>query len=347
MYKKGMGIDNVKISHVQGIATDKNREFMYYSCTTFLAKTDMEGNIIGTVKGLAGHLGCIAYNYENGKVYGSLEYKCDIIGACILNGIKKLENKETKVPDAFYVAIFDVDKIDRMDMDAEKDGVMKVVHLNEVLEDYQAEGHRYGCSGIDGITFAPAPGRNDDYKYLYISYGIYSDLDRNDNDNQVILRYDVKDWNKYEKPLSQENICTEGPTKPDDKYFVYTGNTTYGVQNLEYDEKTGYIFAAVYKGKKEKFPNFPMFVIDLNKKSERSDIKGTGEKGDVLFLAEAGELDENTGIKGINFPYGATGMISLGDGYFYFSKDFANEDGTRGTVVGLYEFDGNKSFIEK
>ena len=50
MYKKGMGIDNVKISHVQGIATDKNREFMYYSCTTFLAKTDMEGNIIGTVK---------------------------------------------------------------------------------------------------------------------------------------------------------------------------------------------------------------------------------------------------------------------------------------------------------
>ena len=90
-----------------------------------------------------------------------------------------------------------------------------------------------------------------------------------------------------------------------------------------------------------------MFVIDLNKKSERLDIKGTGEKGDVLFLAEVGELDENTGIKGINFPYGATGMISLGDGYFYFSKDFTNEDGTRGTVVGLYEFDGNKSFIEK
>jgi len=41
------------------------------------------------------------------------------------------------------------------------------------------------------------------------------------------------------------------------------------------------------------------------------------------------------------------GMISLGDGYFYFSKDFANEDGTRGTIVELYEFDENKSFIEK
>ena len=118
MYKKGMGIDNVKISHVQGIATDANRKFMYYSCTTFLAKTDMEGKIIGTVKGLAGHLGCIAFNYENGKLYGSLEYKSDAIGTGILRGIQKHENKEMQVSDAFYIAVFDVDKIDRTDMDA-------------------------------------------------------------------------------------------------------------------------------------------------------------------------------------------------------------------------------------
>ena len=88
-----MGIDNLKVSHIQGIATDASREFMYYSCTTFLAKTDIEGNIIGTIKGLAGHLGCIAYNYENVKVYGSLEYKCDNIGAEILDRIKEYDNK--------------------------------------------------------------------------------------------------------------------------------------------------------------------------------------------------------------------------------------------------------------
>ena len=142
-------------------------------------------------------------------------------------------------------------------------------------------------------------------------------------------------------------MLKKGPKKPDSKYFVYTGNTNYGVQNLEYDEKTGYIFAAVYKGKKEKFPNFPMYVIDLNKKSEILDIEGVGEKGEVLFLADVGEIDEKTGIRGIDFPYGATGMISLGDGYFYFSKDYKNEDGTRGTTVGLYEFDGEKNFTER
>lgn len=76
----------------------------------------MEGNIIGSVKGLAGHLGCIAYNYDDGRVYGSLEYKHDSIGEYIL---KNLLGDGTEVEDGWYVAIFDVDKIDRMDMDAE------------------------------------------------------------------------------------------------------------------------------------------------------------------------------------------------------------------------------------
>lgn len=347
MYKKGMGIDGVKVSHIQGIATDKKREYMYYSCTTYLAKTDMDGNIIGTVKGLAGHLGCIAYNYENGRVYGSLEYKHDIIGRDILQGLSEHENKDIEISDGFYVAVFDVDKIDRMDMDAEKDGIMNVVHLKEVLDDYSAEGHRYGCSGIDGLTFAPAPGSDEDKKYLYVSYGVYRDLERDDNDYQVLLRYDIDGWVKYEKPLSHDNMHRSGPEKPDSKYFVYTGNTTYGIQNLEYDEKTGYMFAAVYVGRKEKFPNYPMFVIDINKKAQITDLAGLDEKGEVITLAPVGEVDESTGIRGINFPYGATGMISLGDGHFYFSKDFKNEDGTRGTVVGLYEFDGDRAFIEK
>ena len=90
-----------------------------------------------------------------------------------------------------------------------------------------------------------------------------------------------------------------------------------------------------------------MFVIDVNKKAQITDLAGLDEKGEVITLAPVGEVDESTGIRGINFPYGATGMISLGDGHFYFSKDFKNEDGTRGTVVGLYEFDGDRAFIEK
>ena len=36
----------------------------------------------------------------------------------------------------FHVAIFDVDKITRPDMDAETDGVMKAVYLKEVVDDH-------------------------------------------------------------------------------------------------------------------------------------------------------------------------------------------------------------------
>jgi hypothetical protein len=45
----------------------------------------MQGNIVGSVTGLCGHLGCIAYNYDDGRVYGSLEFKHDVIGQGVLN----------------------------------------------------------------------------------------------------------------------------------------------------------------------------------------------------------------------------------------------------------------------
>lgn len=345
MYPKNMKIGGIKIGHVQGIATDAKREFMYYSCTTFLAKTDMNGNLIGTVKGIAGHLGCIAYNYDDGKVYASLEYKHDRIGADILKAINNTGETSIDVLDGFYVAVFDVDKIDRIDMDAESDGIMTAVHLKEVIDDYTAEGHRHGCSGIDGITFAPLPGSDDPQKYLYVAYGIYGDLNRTDNDYQVILRYDISNWNTYQKPLLQKKMHRSGPQTPDSKYFVYTGNTTYGIQNLEYDEKTGYMFAAVYRGGKEQFPNYPMYVIDLTKSAHNASLKHSSEEHEVLTLAPIGTEHKPSGIHGIEFQYGATGMISLGDGYFYFSRDFHNDNGI-GTSIGLYHFNGCDNFTE-
>ena len=58
--------------HCQGIAIDKKREFMYFSFTTALIKTDLKGRLIGSVTGLLGHLGCIDFNDEDGRLYGSL-----------------------------------------------------------------------------------------------------------------------------------------------------------------------------------------------------------------------------------------------------------------------------------
>ena len=91
-----------KEGHVQGICLDKELKYIYYSFTTCLVKSDLQGNIIGSVKGITGHLGCIDFNDEDGKVYGSIEYKHDSIGAGIMarTGVK-IANEN-----AFYIALF-------------------------------------------------------------------------------------------------------------------------------------------------------------------------------------------------------------------------------------------------
>lgn len=321
-------------SHVQGIAVDAKREHMYFSFTTCLLKTDMQGNILGSVTGLAGHLGCIAYNYDDGKIYGSLEFKQDAIGKGILSRLGSAQ----KLQDGFYMTIFDVEKIDRMNMDAEKDGVMTAVFLKEVYDDYAAPGHRYGCSGIDGTTFAPAFGAKVGKNYLYVAYGIYGDTERTDNDHQVLLQYDISDWAQYARPLNQENMHRCGPEVPTAKYFVFTGNTTYGIQNLEYDPATGMMLAAVYPGKKEQYPNYPMYFIDCAKAPEVRQLPGIGIEGECLSLDSVGECHAATGIWGSRFPYGSTGIASLGDGSFYVSQAFY-ENGSYGSSVSMFRMD--------
>jgi len=328
---------NWKYGHCQGIAVDTKREYIYYSFTTALVKTDLAGNLIGSVIGLKGHLGCIDFNDEDGRVYGSLEYKNDAIGRGILASI----GSDEEIQNAFYIVMFDVEKIDRVDMDACADGVMKSVYLKEVVEDYCATverggktvEHRHGCSGIDGTTFGPIPGSGDGKKYLMVSYGIYGDTTRDDNDDQVILCYDTADWAKYARPLSQENMHTCGPEKPDHKFFVYTGNTTWGVQNLEYDAYTGHYLMCVYTGKKEGFPNNPLYIVDGGKKPV-TDAEGK----ERLSILEAGIAHES-GVYSWTFAHGDTGIHAFGDGTYYVSHH-GKEDGLFNTTVRLYAWDG-------
>ena len=316
--------------HIQGIVIDRERQYLYCSFTTELVKLDLQGNVIGSVKGFTGHLGCLAYCEEDGRIYGSLEYKNDSIGQGILNHLGV-----GSVKDAFYVAIFDGEKITRPDMNAETDGVMTTVWLKEVLEDYTAvweengvkREHRYGCSGIDGMTFAPA--FDGEGMQLLVAYGIYRDNAREDNDNQVLLAYDLQELKPFETVLTAQNIHSSGPEHCAHRYFVPTGNTTFGVQNMEYDLCTGDIFLAVYPGQKECYPNFPMYVIDGKKKPS--------EAG-VLSLKESGLYEK--GIYGYRFPYGSTGMIALGDGFFYFSHN-AVVEGKHCSEICLYRYTGD------
>lgn len=73
--------------HVQGVVVDTKRGYAYFSFTTSLVKTNLKGELIGSVDGFIGHLGCLDINPEDGRIYASLEYKNDQIGKGILKGL--------------------------------------------------------------------------------------------------------------------------------------------------------------------------------------------------------------------------------------------------------------------
>lgn len=336
--------------HIQGICVDKKKGYIYYSFTTKLVKATLDGKIIGSVDGLVGHLGCIAFNEKDGCVYGSLEYKNDIIGREILAKL----GSTSVFDDGFYVVRFDVDKIDRVDMAADGADLMTAVYIREAVEDYNGFGknikgeqvpHKHGCSGIDGTTFGPLPGKGvEDGLYLYVAYGVYSDLEREDNDYQVLLCYDVADWDKVALPLKQDAMHKSGFEKPLHKFFVFTGNTNFGVQNLEYDPFSGAFYMAVYKGKKDIYPNYPLFAVDATVSAKWEKLRGMDFEGEVLTLLDAGEKDEKSGVRGFLFPFGSTGLYSFGDGQFLVCEKRKTTLGQCGYIF-RYEFDGSTPFM--
>jgi hypothetical protein len=317
-------------SHVQGIAVDLQGGYIYYSFTTLLAKYDFNGQLVGTLVGWAGHLGDLDFNPRDGCVYGSLEYKQDR---------------------AFYIAVIDVSRLDRVGVDAAKSEIFRTVYLPEVVKDYTADlngdgqfdgdiaqtaDHRYGCSGIDGVSFGPEFGRIDGPRLLTVAYGIYANLTRTDNDHQVLLQYDVADWARYARPLTETAPHHSGPAEAHGKYFVRTGNTTYGVQNLAYDDVQQRWFMGVYQGKKPTFPNYLLFAVDAHTAPVRGDLIGVpaangkgAEQGLLLKLADDGLADTATGIRGWN-QKADVGLQPLGRGLFY----LAVNSGTKGRQTG-------------
>ncbi|MBB3695198.1 hypothetical protein [Sphingomonas sp. BK580] len=309
---------------MQGIAIDLRGGYIYYSFTNLLARYDFKGNLVGTLVGWHGHLGDLDFDPADGKVYGSLEYK-----------------KEA----SFYVAIIDVGRIDRVGMEAGDTDLFRTVYLPEVAADYGADldgdgevrddstslDHRYGCSGIDGVAFGPAFGRTGSKRYLTVAYGIYGNTARSDNDHQVLLQYDISDWQRYARPLIEGAPHHRGPATIAGKYFVRTGNTRYGVQNLAYDDTSRRWFMGVYQGSKPEFPNYLLFAIDGRARPKLGDLVGVPHprasgwaQGKLIALADEGMRDMKTGIRGW-MQKADVGLQPIGAGQFY----LATNSGTR------------------
>jgi hypothetical protein len=287
--------------HVQGIALDKAEECMYCSFTSAFFKTDLNGNIIGSITGINGHLGAMTFDPHGRKVYASLERKDDEIG----RGISRTLGAEAydKNESGFFIAEIDVDKITGMDIpfedaielhpvvDAVKDYLDTVEVDGKVLE------HRYGCSGIDGITLGPAfgsKGRKPDH--LYIAYGVYGDTTRIDNDHNILVCYSLKDL-----------------SKPVNKYFIHTGNTRYGVQNMAYDKASRKIYLAVYKGNKSQYPNYDLFSLDIDQLPYKAPLEN------VPYESE--NVEHLNYTEGWHFKWGSTGLCPLGDDRWYISEN--------------------------
>ncbi len=342
-YPRLIRIDSVSGGHVQGICVDESNRYVYLSFTTKLVKADFNGRILGTIEGLYGHLGCIVYNKTDGKVYGTLEYKNDEIG----KGILQQQGKRIPNTTAFYVAIFDVDKMRGTRMGSSKN-LMRTVYLNEVAYDYAAKVkqkgkdtlHRYGCSGIDGICFGPAFGKSKGKNYLTVAYGIYGDTLRTDNDYQVLLQYDVSkysSWQKYEQPLLQDKPHRNGPLRPHSKTFLFTGNTTYGIQNLEYDSRGAKWYLAVYSGHKTQYPNYNLYSFSAQKKPSKRKLTGVD-----YDEQQRSTLDYD---KGWHYPYGSTGLCALSTGDFYVCE--ATHQGKfNGAILHLVRPNKERGFSE-
>lgn len=310
--------------HVQGVAVDVRGGYIYYSFTNLLVKYDFSGRLVGTLVGWTGHLGDLDFNPADGKVYGSLEYKEDR---------------------AFYIAVIDVKRLDRVGVEAGRTDMFRTVYLPEVTRDYAADvngdgrfdgddgtfksnpeaspDHRYGCSGIDGVSFGPRFGQTRGRRYLTVAYGIYGNTARTDNDHQVLLQYDVADWARYARPLVETAPHHHGPETIDGKYFVRTGNTRYGVQTLAYDDTLHRWFMGVYQGGKPAYPNFLLFAVDAGKPPGLGDLvgvpagKGSGwEQGWLLALADDGLRDPRTGVRGWN-QKADVGFQPVGNGLYY------------------------------
>ena len=119
---------------------------------------------------------------------------------------------------------------------------------------------------------------------------------------------------------------------------------------MAYDEYTDCMYMAVYKGKKECYPNYRLFAFSINQKPFKARLRGgrDARKHMQLKLVEPLEpgfvspmKDQATGITGWNFKWGSTGLCPIGGGWWYISENARDKKtGEESCTARLYKWTG-------
>lgn len=324
--------------HVQGVDADRYGDYFYYSFMDRLVKQDNEGRIVGSVTGFDGHLGDVAYNKQDGKVYSTLtsdtEKKC-------------------------YIAVFNPDAITRMNMTPAE--VCTFVYVGapvaalaatngyELTDEWLATGGKYGVTNsIDSCTFGPKFGADDGKYYLTLGLGAAAKatkitvngaqkgaVDRTDNDYLVIVQFDVSDWGDFASSILAE---AGGPESFDGMYFHYYGYHDYGIQNICYDAYQDIYFMAAYDGSKGAATTpYSFYALDAKAVEEKT-LVGNGEETGAVISSKYG-LSAGNYDKGYAY-FCSVGFVSMHDGSYYMCDvSYTNyNEQKHGAKLDLYEW---------
>ena len=301
--------------HVQGMTFDPRSQCLYLSTTTAIVKMTLDGTVLGSVVGFKGHVGQVVMDTVTGKLYASLEALDDEL----CNGMARYMGYDlfTSKTAALYVVEMDADKITRQNIPEQE--IVTKHPITEALADYKAEvtmegkqyRKRFGCCGIDALAVGPAIGMpSGSERYLYVAYGIALDTLRTDNDYNILLCYRLDDF-----------------TQPVHKYFIHTGNTAYGVQDMVWDAFRQRLYLMVYPGKKSSYPNYSQFAIDVTQPSFYAPLQGA---------PYATEPVEQLKVSSASFFQGGSQGICMYDDSRFLIAYYKKRDNHRYTKIKLF-----------
>jgi hypothetical protein len=185
-------------AHMQGFTSGNGH--MYWSFTTGLVKTTIEGVMRAQVEVHGGHLGDC--DYHNGKIYASY------LG-------NALPGHDWNDWTSFKIYVFDAEDLRLLDVyNLDKcDEYKRIACTPEDTRGFQA---------VDGVAIAPDPVTGEDK--MFVACALYNGEKYS---NQIILQHSLD--GKYET-----------------EYHIPTGNTVFGIQNLDYDAENREFWFTTY-----------------------------------------------------------------------------------------------------